>query len=198
MKWITLKMHMIPIIFQEIDFITEQYISLLTSIRKEEQEKEEESSLQESKKKFNTLREEITKRINELEQFYEDNIEDIRVTNFEKARLRLKKLLMYDLDTINKIENSSNQANVFTTTHIQQTSPTKEVRRKEKREQQQETVTKKKKSSSVAKNVTVKREPNAYMKPLDKTKRHRTRDNSTHEEEKKNRIETNNSEAPLK
>jgi hypothetical protein len=64
-------------------------------------------------KKFNNLRESISKRINELEEFYEDNIEDIRVSNFEKARLRLKKLLMYTYDNINRVENSAQQKNIF-------------------------------------------------------------------------------------
>ena len=57
MKWITLKMHMTPIIFQEIDMVTEQYISLLTSIKKSEQEKEDTSDQQSSKKQFNEMRE---------------------------------------------------------------------------------------------------------------------------------------------
>ena len=64
-------------------------------------------------KKYNGLRESISKRINELEDFYEDNIEDVRVSNFEKARLRLKKLLMYSYDNVNKVENSSQQKNIF-------------------------------------------------------------------------------------
>lgn len=49
----------------------------------------------------------MTDRIHELEYFYEENIHDLRITNFEKARLRLKKLLMYDLETLNKIENTN-------------------------------------------------------------------------------------------
>ena len=108
MKWITLKMHMLPIIFQEIDFVTEKYITILNSLRKEEEESDE-KKIEKEKKEFIELREEITKRINELEDFYEENIEDIRVNNIEKARLRLKKLLMYDIETINKIENSTNK-----------------------------------------------------------------------------------------
>jgi hypothetical protein len=31
----------------------------------------------------------------------------MRISNFEKARIRLKKLLMYDLDTMSKIENTT-------------------------------------------------------------------------------------------
>ena len=57
MKWITLKMHMIPIIFQEIDMVTEQYISLLTYLKKSEQDKEESSEYQNSKRQFNEIRE---------------------------------------------------------------------------------------------------------------------------------------------
>ena len=81
MKWITLKMHMLPIIFQEIDFVTEKYITILNSLRKEEEESDE-KKIEKEKKEFIELREEITKRINELEDFYEENIEDIRVNYF--------------------------------------------------------------------------------------------------------------------
>jgi hypothetical protein len=135
MKWITLKMHMLPVIFQEIDFVTEQYINLLNTIRKSNTNevnflrnnaKEKENKI----KEFNELRENITKRINELEDFYEDNIEDIRVNNFEKARLRLKKLLMYDVDSINKIENSTNQINIFINNPEQSIAPLTEEKKK--------------------------------------------------------------------
>ncbi len=53
---------------------------------------------------YNMLISQITKRIEELENFYDDNIEDSRVANFEKGRIRLKKLLMYDPDFMNKME----------------------------------------------------------------------------------------------
>ena len=135
MKWLPLKMNYLPLIFQEINFVTEEYIRLLSKIREKEKEeskknnnKKEEEKEKENKtdrdddneedleiiiKKYNGLRESISKRINELEDFYEDNIEDVRVSNCEKARLRLKKLLMYSYDTINRIENSSQQKNIF-------------------------------------------------------------------------------------
>ena len=160
MKWLPLKMNFLPLIFQEINFVTEEYITLLSKIRQKELEKEskknqkaennirnsDESPSRKSNKnidqtdsefeinkekektetekendeeyeiiikKFNGLRMSISKRINELEDFYEDNIEDVRVSNFEKARLRLKKLLMYSYDNINKVENSSHQKDIF-------------------------------------------------------------------------------------
>ena len=161
MKWLPLKMNFLPLIFQEINFVTEEYITLLSKIRQKDSQNEKQvpkaenniknsdespsrksNNLQEQSesesennekkdknksekpndvgedleiiiKKYNGLRESISKRINELEDFYEDNIEDVRVSNFEKARLRLKKLLMYNYDNINKIENSSQQKNIF-------------------------------------------------------------------------------------
>ena len=152
MKWLPLKMNFLPLIFQEINFVTEDYLALLNKLRQKENEKENkeknnkindendskrsnqnqektESDLEKENneeketieqdefelivKKYNALRESISKRINELENFYEENIEDVRVSNFEKARLRLKKLLMYNYETITKIENSSQQKNIF-------------------------------------------------------------------------------------
>ena len=129
MKWISLKMHMLPIIFQEIDFVTEKYITILNYLRKEKEESDE-KKIEKEKKEFIELREEITKRINELEDFYEENIEDIRVNNIEKARLRLKKLLMYDIETINKIENSTNQINLFVNSEEQTFPPLTEEKKK--------------------------------------------------------------------
>ena len=158
MKWLPLRMNYLPLIFHEINNITEEYITLLKKIRQKDTEKqnspkalyninprteespsrknnkfqsqsegdyenyeqtekektnEDDEEIELAIKKYNGLRESISKRINELEEFYEDNIEDIRVSNFEKARLRLKKLLMYTYDNINKIENSAQQKNIF-------------------------------------------------------------------------------------
>ena len=118
MKWVPLKMNYLPLIFQEINFVTEEYIHLLNKIRKkqknfEDNKQNKENNINENNipkneneqaeenendedieiiiKKYNGLRESISKRINELEEFYEENIEDVRVSNFEKARLRIKK-----------------------------------------------------------------------------------------------------------
>ena len=158
MKWLPLRMNYLPLIFHEINNITEEYITLLNKIRQKdtqnqnpqkkinnvylsneespsrknnkfqsqsegdyenyeqtenEKTNEDDEEIEFAIKKYNGLRESISKRINELEEFYEDNIEDIRVSNFEKARLRLKKLLMYTYDNINKIENSAQQKNIF-------------------------------------------------------------------------------------
>ena len=137
MKWVPLKMNYLPLIFQEINFVTEEYVQLLSKIREKEKKTEENKTEKENNtnenekanktekdneneedleiiiKKYNGLRESISKRINELEEFYEANIEDVRVSNFEKARLRLKKLLMYSYENINRVENSAQQKNIF-------------------------------------------------------------------------------------
>ena len=47
----------------------------------------------------------ICNRIEELEKFYEENQRDNRIIYFEKARIKLKKLLTYDPDILNKMSN---------------------------------------------------------------------------------------------
>ena len=166
MKWLPLKMNYLPLIFQEINIVTEEYIAILSKLREKEKENQkninkneispnkndQSQSKSESEnennykgkgsteddeykfiiKKYNHFRESICKRINELENFYEENLEDIRIAHFEKARLRLKKLLMYSYENINKIENSSQQKDIFIkdTTNLYNKIITEETKRK--------------------------------------------------------------------
>jgi len=166
MKWLPLKMNYLPLIFQEINIVTEEYISILSKLREKEKENQkninkneispnkndqsqsksesenennykEKGSTEDDEykfiiKKYNHFRESICKRINELENFYEENLEDIRIAHFEKARLRLKKLLMYSYENINKIENSSQQKDIFIkdTTNLYNKIITEETKRK--------------------------------------------------------------------
>ena len=166
MKWLPLKMNYLPLIFQEINIVTEEYIAILSKLREKEKENQKNANKNEislykndqsqSKsesenennykekgsteddeykfiiKKYNHFREGICKRINELENFYEENLEDIRIAHFEKARLRLKKLLMYSYENINKIENSSQQKDIFIkdTTNLYNKIITEETKRK--------------------------------------------------------------------
>lgn len=41
-------------------------------------------------------------RINEIDDFYENNIRDSRVLNFQKIKIKLKKLLTYDPEIVFK------------------------------------------------------------------------------------------------
>ena len=197
MKWITLKMNMIPIIFQEIDNVTETYISILNNIRKANLSEEQTKEQIQQKEEFNELREsvtipstnyihiqlQITSRINELEQFYDDNIEDIRVTYFEKARLRLKRLLMYDIDTVNRIENSSNPNNIITTTHNQMLSPyKKEYKPKVNNIDKQKKNDTALLSNNSQHNSSKKNKRQVYMKPLTKAKKYKA---TTYDDNKK-------------
>ena len=110
MKWLSLKIYLLPLIMQEVDTVTEKYINLINEIRRTHNSDivEEFNDLRIS---VNNLNKKITERIKQLEEFYENNIHDLRITNFEKVRLRLKKLLMYDLETLVKIENTSETFN---------------------------------------------------------------------------------------
>ena len=166
MKWLPLKMNYLPLIFQEINIVTEEYIAILSKLREKEKENQKNTNKNETSpnkndqsqsksesenennykekgsteddeykfiiKKYNHFRESICKRINELENFYEENLEDIRIAHFEKARLRLKKLLMYSYENINKIENSSQQKDIFIkdTTNLYNKIITEETKRK--------------------------------------------------------------------
>jgi len=159
-------MNYLPLIFQEINIVTEEYIAILSKLREKEKENQkninkneispnkndqsqsksesenennykEKGSTEDDEykfiiKKYNHFRESICKRINELENFYEENLEDIRIAHFEKARLRLKKLLMYSYENINKIENSSQQKDIFIkdTTNLYNKIITEETKRK--------------------------------------------------------------------
>ena len=51
------------------------------------------------------LRHSINQRIEELDKFFEDNFDQPFVYNFEKGRIRLKKLLMYEPNLINQLDN---------------------------------------------------------------------------------------------
>jgi len=95
-----LKIYLLPLIMQEVDAVTEKFINLINVLRVNDDP--------ESNTEFLNMRAEITKRIEQLEQFFEENIRDTRVAYIEKARIKLKKLLMYDPDVLNKMQSQNN------------------------------------------------------------------------------------------
>ena len=82
MKWLPLKMNYLPLIFQEINFVTEEYIHLLSKIREKEKNKEENKS-----KKMNNQNENQSENENEKENENEDDLEIIINTDVQKRFL---------------------------------------------------------------------------------------------------------------
>jgi len=62
----------------------------------------------EKEEEFNSLRENIKKRIDDLDIFFEDNFDNEFITYFEKGRYKLKKLIQYEPNLINEIDNGNN------------------------------------------------------------------------------------------
>ena len=57
---------------------------------------------------FYSLRESIKKRIDDLDIFFEDNFDDEFIIYFERGRYKLKKLIQYEPNLINEIDNGNN------------------------------------------------------------------------------------------
>ena len=62
---------------------------------------------------FNLLRENIKKRIDELDNFYEDNFDNEFISYFEAGRYKLKKLIQYEPNLINEIDNGNMKAYIL-------------------------------------------------------------------------------------
>ncbi len=54
------------------------------------------------------MRESIKKRIDDLDNFFEDNFDNEFIVYFEKGRYKLKKLIQYEPNLINEIDNGNN------------------------------------------------------------------------------------------
>ena len=100
MKFMKLKYYLAPIFIKEVNNISEKYINLIKEIQ--------ETNNYEKTLEFNELRNSITLRIEEIDKFFEQNFDKPFIFNFEKGRIRLKKLLMYEPELFNKIDNKKN------------------------------------------------------------------------------------------
>lgn len=87
-----LKIHLLPLLMQEIELISNEYLSNLKQLLSNSDEF--------ISNKHYQLQELILNRITEIEDFYELNFGEENIENFEIARLKLKKLLMYDVNNI--------------------------------------------------------------------------------------------------
>ena len=96
MKWTRIKLHLLPLIMQEIEVCEKNYIELINKIK----EKKTKKLIDE----FLEMRLDISKRIEELEDYFDENFGNIRMNILEKGIFQLKKLLFYNHDKNNDQE----------------------------------------------------------------------------------------------
>ena len=97
MNWIPLKIYKSEELISEVERVESKYDNLINEVRC--------SDLDDNQSKIDFLffREEIEQRIIELEEFYQLNINDSRISTFERVRNRLIALLSIKIDEGNKI-----------------------------------------------------------------------------------------------
>ena len=92
MKWIKLKIYKGEDLLSELETVQSRYDNLINEVRC--------SDLKDNKPKieFLSFREEIEQRIIELDEFYQLNINDSRISIFEKVRNKLASLLEININ----------------------------------------------------------------------------------------------------
>ena len=98
MKWTSIKLHLLPLIMQEIEVCEKNYIDLINKIKAKKTKKLIDEFLE--------MRLDISKRIEELEDYFDENFGNIRMNILEKGIFQLKKLLFYNPDKNNDQEES--------------------------------------------------------------------------------------------
>ena len=96
MKWTAIKLHLLPLIMQEIEVCEKNYVDLINKIKA----KKTKALIEE----FLEMRLDISKRIEELEDYFDENFGNIRMNILEKGIFQLKKLLFYNPDKNNDQE----------------------------------------------------------------------------------------------
>ena len=96
MKWTAIKLHLLPLIMQEIEVCEKNYIDLINQIKAKKTKKLIDEFLE--------MRLDISKRIEELEDYFDENFGNIRMNILEKGIFQLKKLLFYNPDKKNDQE----------------------------------------------------------------------------------------------
>ena len=96
MKWTAIKLHLLPLIMQEIEVCEKNYVDLVNKIKA----KKTKALIDE----FLEMRLDISKRIEELEDYFDENFGNIRMNILEKGIFQLKRLLFYNPDKNNDQE----------------------------------------------------------------------------------------------
>jgi hypothetical protein len=97
-KWTRIKEHLIPSIIQEIDITCKKYLDLIEKIKKDRNRKDIIN--------FYNLKKSISNRIEELENYFDDNLNNQRMLILEKGIIELKKILFYNPDINNELKES--------------------------------------------------------------------------------------------
>ena len=97
MNWIKLKIYQGEDLLSEVERVESKYDNLINEVRCSD------INDNQAKIEFLSFREEIEQRIIELDEFYQLNINDSRISTFEKVRNRLISLLEINIDEGNKI-----------------------------------------------------------------------------------------------
>jgi len=97
-KWTRIKEHLIPSIMQEIDIICKRYNDLIDKIKKNRNRKDIINLFK--------LKKNISLRIEELENYFDDNLNNQRMLILEKGIIELKKVLFYNPDINNELKDS--------------------------------------------------------------------------------------------
>ena len=82
MKWTSIKLHLLPLIMQEIEVCEARYIDLINKIKA----KKTKQLIDE----FLEMRVDISKRIEELEDYFDENFGNVRMNILEKVFSNLK------------------------------------------------------------------------------------------------------------
>ena len=93
MKWTAIKLHLLPLIMQEIEVCEKNYIELINKMKSNRSKQLIDEFLE--------MRLDISKRIEELEDYFDENFGNIRMNILEKGIFQLKKLLFYNPDKSN-------------------------------------------------------------------------------------------------
>ena len=96
--WTRIKEHLLPSIIQEIEMVGNKYVDLINKMK--------ERKTQQVLDKFFKMRIDISKRIEELENYFDDNFGNPRMVILQKGIFQLKKLLFYNPDKNNDLEDS--------------------------------------------------------------------------------------------
>ena len=96
MHWTAIKLHLLPLIMQEIEVCEKNYIDLINKIKMKK--------TKELIDEFFDMRTSISTRIEQLEDYFDENFGNIRMNILQKGIFILKRLLFYNPDKNNDLD----------------------------------------------------------------------------------------------